>query len=693
MTEDQNNNLFDQSIVSVHTFIEKGFLSEAMQMIGAMEKAFPDKRADLLWEKVYVYEAESDDEEIIKLLIELFEVYHDKNAYTLLDDNYFDRFIPYSQQAYSRNKKLFKDYKFFYGESKDLPDWQVFYCGEKLIIAVNRKEKLFKGFVKNEIDFSRLSRKCTFIENIVFRDQMDLIIEKTQLVGETVGAKNAVYFAFQEWEWEVFMQIGTSYEELCDNRCFFLVGEEGVRKCYSDLETEFPAEHICTCNYESSLYRYVDEIIFDYYKEYDGAKQRIQDYYSDEAAKKESEIRIREKKPRILFWTSRFTTVLQYHCKNTMDAAINCGCECRLLKESDDAKRLTMFKIAKVMDEFRPDVIFILDHFRFENGREFPNNIFYVTWIQDPMPHIMDPSSNSKLIKRDILLNHLFTYKVLADIYGERLIDAPVPANPNIYKPYEISEEEKQKYSADICFVCHASDVNVWIEETVGRFNMDEKTQNIFRLIFDKYEKMAYMGEFLYSEEEFRIFIRDGFDEQGYVLNESAVNLMANETYTWFNQRVFRQVLVDWILEAGFDNIKLWGNGWKTNPKYEKYAMGPAENGEVLSKIYQSSKIVMGNNIVTTAAARAWESMLSGAFYLSNYIPPEHDWCDIHKIMPEGTVEYFRSKEELIDKLHYFLEHEDERKAVATKCKEGALQRMTFEALMKKLLDILPEYL
>ena len=163
--------------------------------------------------------------------------------------------------------------------------------------------------------------------------------------------------------------------------------------------------------------------------------------------------------------------------------------------------------------------------------------------------------------------------------------------------------------------------------------------------------------------------------------------------YMWLNQRLFRQCLVDWIIDAGFTNIKLWGNGWQSEPRYAKYAMGPAENGETLSKIYQASKVVVGNNIMTTAAARAWESMLSGAFYLSNVIPEGADWCDIHKIMPEGTVEYFHNREELIEKLHFYLEHDDERKRMAELGRQEALKRMTFEALMKRVLDVLPEYL
>ena len=116
--------------------------------------------------------------------------------------------------------------------------------------------------------------------------------------------------------------------------------------------------------------------------------------------------------------------------------------------------------------------------------------------------------------------------------------------------------------------------------------------------------------------------------------------------------------------------------------------MGSAENGETLSKIYQASKIVVGNNIVTTAAARAWETMLSGGFYISNYIPEEEDAVDIRKIIEVGKdVVMFYNREDLIEKLHYYLEHDEERKKMAERGRKAALDKMTYDVLMKRVLE------
>jgi spore maturation protein CgeB len=136
----------------------------------------------------------------------------------------------------------------------------------------------------------------------------------------------------------------------------------------------------------------------------------------------------------------------------------------------------------------------------------------------------------------------------------------------------------------------------------------------------------------------------------------------------------------------------LWGNGWSKHEKYKRYAMGIAENGEQLSKIYQCSKINVGNNIYTTSASRAWESMLSGGFYMSNYIPEENDASDIRKILKENEFVIFYDKDDFLLKVKYYLENEDKRLEMIEIERKCALERMTFEELMKKTIKNIGDY-
>lgn len=216
------------------------------------------------------------------------------------------------------------------------------------------------------------------------------------------------------------------------------------------------------------------------------------------------------------------------------------------------------------------------------------------------------------------------------------------------------------------------------------------------RAVYKGYQAYVYeTGNVFYTKKVFKDYIEGALQcHYNVTLVPSLLEDLAKDMYMKFNLAVFRQALVDWILDAGFTNIKLWGNGWTKEEKYKKYAMGPAENGETLSKIYQASKIVVGNNIIITAASRAWETMLSGGFYMSNYIPEEVDWSDIRKIIEVGKdVIMFYNRDDLIEKLHYYLNHEEERQIMIKNGRKAALEKMTYDALIEKMLKELAERL
>lgn len=96
---------------------------------------------------------------------------------------------------------------------------------------------------------------------------------------------------------------------------------------------------------------------------------------------------------------------------------------------------------------------------------------------------------------------------------------------------------------------------------------------------------------------------------------------------------------------------------------------------------------------MTTAAARAWESIFSETLYLCNWIPPELDVTDIRTILKPEEFVMFKGKEDLLSKVKYYLENEEERQRMIAIEKESALKKMTFDATCKRMLDVLKEQL
>lgn len=82
------------------------------------------------------------------------------------------------------------------------------------------------------------------------------------------------------------------------------------------------------------------------------------------------------------------------------------------------------------------------------------------------------------------------------------------------------------------------------------------------------------------------------------------------------------------------------------------------------SKVYYNTKINLGNAHSADLgenSVRDQKICGSGGFLLTS-------WYDgIDEVWPEGTIEIYKSQDECLDKIEYYLEHEEEREAIADK--------------------------
>lgn len=690
------NEILERYLDKILEFEEQGYLEEALKLSEKLQETFSEDaevlELILLERGKLEFRARADREALLDF-IHAYKVAKNEEIYQLIMEAYFVPNQEYFRTNYQNNMKFLEEYPHYrirqgIKETKVVPLWQ----DDEWLVYVNTETKEFRILVRVKHELMPKPNDAVLIINEMWMDEIIACEEACKQSWSFMDADIPFVMTYDENDWILFCQLYELSELLKKRRCVFLVDEWGCRKWFDEAQTRMP-QWIWYNGYQEKYEGILEEIEKKRSSDYKQNIAEVQRYYS--GAKEEIQKRILETKPRILFFTSRFTTVLQYHTRDCMQAAKHLGCETELLIEKDGIHAISEIEMCKVLADFKPDMIFCIDHFRFEWSDLIPKEIIYVTWTQDPMPLVMDKKSPEKLGDNDFILNHFITWNEFFDIGYDRsrMMDAPIPANSNIYKPYVLTEEEKQAYACDICFVCHASDVDGYILKEQSKY--PKELQEILCAIYKGYQSYVYeTGNLFYSKEVFAEYIK-GACMQYYniTLKEEILQSIAADMCLWFNQRVFRQALVDWLLDAGFHNIKLWGNGWREKEEYKPYAMGPAENGETLSKIYQASKIVIGNNVLTTAAARAWESMLSGSLYLSNYIPSDADITDIRKILDEKDYVMFHSRKELLEKVSYYLSHEEERLKMAQRERKVALEKMTYDSLIKRVLDTVAERL
>lgn len=687
------NELTNRYLNKMLEFEEAGYVAEALELAEKVLAAFPDDRLPVLIEKAKLEFRNYLDRQALLDFIKAYELSGDRGIYQMILSAYYVPNKTVFQKNVQKNRELLKEYPHYRNEYDDekpevFPVWQ---DEELLVYADGRREqfKECKRAAKGEIP---AGEHAVLLASELWLEDILMCEEKITVSDHFPDMDLPVYLFFDKISWELFTQLYVLEMLLQKNRIVFLVGRKSFCDYFSEEMVVFP-----TLCFISENIKELDEGLtraeLKHNQEMQENVKLMTGYY--DSAEESIKAGIRKRKPRILFLVSQFTTVLKYHTRDCREAAKRLGCETKLLMEQDGLHRINAGALYKAMAQFQPDMVFSIDHFRYTKPESFPENVVYITWVQDPMPHIMSKETPSKLTDRDFVMNHYISWKKFREVgYSEKcLIEAPVPANSYIYKPYQLSEGERKQYSCDICFVCHASDVDGHIEDLLQR--VPEQLWETVCAAYKGYQSyVSETGKFLYKQELFAEYIQETFDSYQIAVTSEQLNFFAEDMYEWFNQKVFRQTLVDWILDAGFTDIKLWGNGWKSADKYKGYAMGPAENGETLSKIYQASKVVIGNNIHTTGAARVWETMLSGGFYLSNYIPEEDDAVNIRKIIEvDKDVVMFYDRDDLIKKLHYYLEHEEERQEMIKRGREAALAKMTYDSLMKRVLKEVAERL
>ena len=132
-------------------------------------------------------------------------------------------------------------------------------------------------------------------------------------------------------------------------------------------------------------------------------------------------------------------------------------------------------------------------------------------------------------------------------------------------------------------------------------------------------------------------------------------------------------------------NLAIFGNAsWKKRKRLGSAYQGGVSYGEELAQVYRSSKI----NIVLTRPQicegvnqRIFDIPACGGFFLSDY----HK--DLENLYPETWKEItFTNKDDLHDKVRYFLEHPKERQNLVRRCYE-AIKSQTYLKRMQEFID------
>jgi spore maturation protein CgeB len=147
-----------------------------------------------------------------------------------------------------------------------------------------------------------------------------------------------------------------------------------------------------------------------------------------------------------------------------------------------------------------------------------------------------------------------------------------------------------------------------------------------------------------------------------------------------------REALLVWLSEQGFQ-IKVWGGSWERARRREHPLFREAVHlrGPEYTRALCGARInlcLVSEWFGDQTTARSVEIPASGGFMLAERTP-EHA-----ALFQEGSeAEFYGSRTELVDKIRFYLNHEEKRRAVAAAGRRRCMEHYSNEQRLRDVLD------
>lgn len=355
---------------------------------------------------------------------------------------------------------------------------------------------------------------------------------------------------------------------------------------------------------------------------------------------------------------------------------------------------INQYEFINFLHAFRPDILITPNRFRwmFPN---IPGQLVFCCWLQDSHAVLFDRESVRKLASLDFMLVH-YTYDAIRHVgYKEnRYIHFPVLSNKHLYKKYDLSPEEYNEYSADVCVVSNTGNSLATLAANYLNVNNNKPMTDKLRLIYDEIYKKIYDDVYMerrhyVAEQEVKKIFSEHFQRERINIDHAQ---FAHQFWEYVVADIYKDVPLIWLHEKGY-NLKLWGKVWPDHPVLKRYAKGQIKSRELMSKVLNASKISINLGMLSFHP-RVLEAVFSGCLAFVHDLPGvESDlFGNIKKYLaPDEEIIMMKDKKDMYDKIDYYLSNEEKRREVVRKGQEKALATLTYEASIRRMLGEMAE--
>ncbi|MFQ5805154.1 MAG: glycosyltransferase [Phycisphaerae bacterium] len=413
----------------------------------------------------------------------------------------------------------------------------------------------------------------------------------------------------------------------------------------------------------------------------------------------------RFKKPGpVLGLTSRFTTMLQYSMRDTLEALRRFGWKTDMIIESKDHQQLSNIEVCRRILDQDPVLIIFIDHLRYENPC-LPENLPLLTWIQDPMPNLLCPRAGASIGPFDFVCGHFLGR--CTEEFGyppDRFISTGIPVSETIFEADPPDDEALSRYACDVSFVSNASEpIDRYYRSEISRYPPEYRP--MLDELYRRVRGILDRGEYLSLCEGAPRLVRSVARQMGIGLSVGQVDRLTNHfayrLYDWGRRQQTLEWVAAWAKRTG-RVFKIYGRGWENHPTLACFTAGVIEHGEPLRRANRASRLALQLIPSGFCHQRSYEVLAAGTLPLTRYCEDDFGGLPVKEYMRKlaaGEVQsgaarffprlqhiVFRTPAEFERLAERFLADETYKNEVSADLRAVVLRDHTYTVVMRRVL-------
>ncbi|MFQ5410738.1 MAG: glycosyltransferase [Phycisphaerae bacterium] len=328
---------------------------------------------------------------------------------------------------------------------------------------------------------------------------------------------------------------------------------------------------------------------------------------------------------RVLGITSRFTTVLQYAMRDLKGAFERSGHTFRLLIEKNDHDLMPPAHIAEAVEEYRPDLIFVIDHLWREYPRVIPANVPFVCWIQDRMPHLFKKEAGRGVGLMEFVIGHGFPECLTEYDYPvERFYPCTIPTSADRLLDPDERPEALLPYRCDVMYATHATATPEELHHQ-HRQRFDGRIRALVDAVHETLMSVArrpdFCGDYDYDGLVARVETESDHAIEDHALRGEIVAMQRFIAHQFLREQTI-EAAARWSEETG-GTFHLYGKGWENRPRTARFARGSLEHGIPLGRAFRAAKISLHTGCNSALHQRVLDGLCAGGFFLIQEKPSD----------------------------------------------------------------------